>query len=115
MPYRFGGVCSDNHYNHTYMNLSSVDLNNPIYSRSTPSVKYMKDSMTDYILDEDQDSHVIKIEYEYYEYDNAVRIVTLQVTTKCKSQFLQEDVLEMIHQRERQRIELECEIELNHK
>lgn len=97
------------------MNLSSVDLGNPIYARSTPSVKYMKDSMTDYILDEDQDSHVIKIEYEYYEYDNAVRLVTLRVTTKCKSQFLQEDVLEMIHQRERQRIELECEIELNHK
>ena len=91
--------------------ISSVDIGNPIYARSTPSVKYMKDEMTDYILDEDQDSHVIKIEYEFYEYDRAVRLVNLKVTTKCKSQFLREDVIEMIHQRERQRIELECILE----
>lgn len=93
------------------MNLSSCDLNNPIYARSTPSVKYMKDSMTDYIMDNNEDMQVAKVEYEYYEYDRAVRIVRLKVTTKCKSQFLQEDVIEMIHQRERQRIELECILE----
>lgn len=92
---------------------TSVDIGNPIYARSTPSIKYQKDEMTDYIMDNDQEAQVAKIEYEYYEYDRAVRLVSLKVTTKCKSDYLQEDVLEMIHQRERKRIELECEIELN--
>lgn len=115
MPYRCGGVCSDNHNNDTDMNLSSVDLGNPIYARSTPSVKYMKDEMTDYILDEQEESYVVKIDYEYYEYDHAVRLVSLTVTTKCPTKYLQEDVLEMIRQRERQKIELECSMELTAK
>ena len=90
---------------------SSVDIGNPIYARSTPSVRYERDTIIDYILDDEQDSHVIKIEYDYYEYDRACRLVGLKVTTKCKSQFLEEDVLEMIRQRERKRVELECSLE----
>lgn len=92
---------------------SACDLNNPIYARSTPSVRYNQESLTDYIVDENDRKHVIKIDYEYYEYDQAVRLVTLSVVTKCPAKYLEEDVLEIIHKHERCRVVSECTMIIN--
>lgn len=90
--------------------ISSVDIGNPIY-KSVPEPKFTIDTMTDYILDEEQDSHVVKIEYKGYLYDGALRLTKLTVTTKCPDKYLREDVVEMIRQRENEHIVLECEME----
>ena len=94
------------------MNLSANDISNPAYRRSAPQVHYEQNVITDYILDDNQDDHVCKIEYSTYFYDHQLRIVELKVTTKANYKMLERDVLELLSLHEGKTVHLDSTIEV---
>lgn len=73
--------------------------------------RFEVDSFSDLIFDEDAKGWPATISYEYAEYDGAIRVYKLTVSTSLRH-VDQEDIVNLLHFREGKRIELECKLEL---
>lgn len=77
----------------------------------TEDPKFQVDSFQDLVYDENAKGHPATISYEYFEYEGAIHICKLTVSTPLRH-VDQEDIVNMLHFREGKRIEMETKMQL---